>query len=181
MEEVERVNVGGEEFKVKLVYEYSVYGRVVGTLDYNHQTLHGSIVPKDVGLVFGPLAQNRFLKHLKFESRYVKSMGRVLFHRIQSKEGEQILTNMGYGSYICNNHILGSDERVTKLIDKISVGDYIKLEGYLCEVSGTYEQRVSPTKIQKEEYTIIDSDYEGRNNNDCETIYVTDVKWLKEK
>ena len=31
------------------------------------------------------------------------------------------------------------------------------------------------------EYTIIESDYNGRSNNDCETIFVTDVKWLREK
>lgn len=170
----EKIIVDGEEYKVKLYYKYTVYGKVVGTLKYNSSTLHGSIVPKDVGMVYGPLAQEKFLKHLKFKSVYTKASGRMLYHTIQTGEGERILTNMGYGNYICNNHILGADERISGLIDKIMVGNYIKLEGYLCEVLGTYGQN-------QNEYTIIESDYNGRSNNNCETIFVTDVKWLREK
>lgn len=169
-----KIIVDGEEYTVKLFYKYTVYGKVVGTLKYNSSTLHGSIVPKDVGLVYGPLAQEMFLKHLKFKSVYTKNSGRVLYHTIQTAEGERILKNMGYGNYICNNHILGADDRAAGLIDKIMVGDYIKLEGYLCEVLRTYGQN-------QKEYTIIESDYNGRSNNDCETIFVTDVKWLREK
>lgn len=175
-----KIIVNGEEYKVKLHYKYTVYGKVVGTLKYNSSTLHGSIVPKDVGLVYGPLAQEEFLKHLKFRTSYTKKSGRVLYHTIRTSEGERILTNMGYGNYICNNHILGADDRVSGLINKIMVGNYVKLEGYLCEVLGAYEENISGRKT-KNEYTIIESDYNGRSNNNCETIFVTDVKWLREK
>ena len=181
MEEIEFLEILGKEYKVKLIYEYTVYGKVVGTLDYSDKTEHGMVVPKDVGLEFGPLAQDRFLKHLQLDSKYIKSMGRVLFHKVKSAEGERILTNMGYGSYIANNHILGATEEVRKDIDKIKIGDYIKLKGYLCEVVGSYEKQLSSGRGEEVEYTIMDSDYEGRSNNDCETIYVTEVKWLREK
>ena len=168
-----KIIIDGEEYKVKLFYKYTVYGKVVGTLKYNSSTLHGSIVPNDIGMVYGPLAQTQFLKHLEFRSIYSKSNGRYLYHTIKTQEGERILTNMGYGNYICNNHVLGADDKIAGLLNKIMVGNYVKLEGYLCEVLGTTSSG--------NEYTIMESDYGGRSNNNCETIFVTDVKWLRKK
>lgn len=168
----ETVIVNGETYDVTLKYEYTIYGKVVDTLTYPGKTKQTEVVPKDVGLVWGPMAQDRFLKKMSFKSGYNLMGARFLKVEIVDGDGSEF-RNMGFFSYISNNHILGADDRATALIHKIRKNQYVKLEGYLCEVSESYTNKVGGG-------TLIESDYE-RGNLDCETIYVTDVKWLKEK
>jgi hypothetical protein len=118
------------------------------------------------------MAQDRFFKKMSFKSGYNLLGARFLRVEIVDGDGSEF-KNMGFLSYLSNNHILGADERATALIHKIRKNQYVKLEGYLCEVSESYKNKIGGGSL-------IESDYE-RGNLGCETIYVTDVKWLKEK
>lgn len=145
---------------------YEVYGKVVGTYKYLPTSTHNKVVPKDVGLVWGPMAQDRFLERIKFTS----TGRRMLWSQILTNDTSWYY-NMYAPAYISNNHLVPSNKEVKTLINKIKKNDYVKIEGYLCNIRG-------PIIGKKGTYHTESSTVRGDYN--CETIYVTNVKWLKE-
>ena len=160
-------DVEGHKFNIQFLCDYTVYGKVVGTHTYLGTTTHNKVVPKDVGLVWGPMAQDKFNKRLRF----VSTGQRCLMTFFESSDTAWYY-NMYAPAYISNNHLVPSNAEVRKLMNKIKKNDYVKIEGYLCNIRG---QHIVGTGVYHTESSIIRGDY------NCETIYVTDIKWLKEK
>lgn len=161
------LEVEGHTFNVELLYEYIVYGKVVGTHTYAPTTTHNKVVPKDVGLVWGPMAQDKFNKRLKF----ISTGQRYLMTLFQTEDTSWYY-NMYAPAYISNNHLVPSDKDVKTLMNKIKKNDYVKIEGYLCNIRG---RQIGKNGTYFTESSTVRGDY------NCETIYVTDIKWLKEK
>lgn len=159
--------VEGHKFNVQLLYEYTVYGKVVGTHSYLGTTTHNKVVPKDVGLVWGPMAQEKFNKRLRFVST-----GQRYLMTIFKTDDTSWYYNMYAPAYISNNHLVPSSKEIRKLMNKIKKDDYVKIQGYLCNIRGP---EINGTGYYHTESSTVRGDY------NCETIYVTDIKWLKEK
>ena len=73
-----------------------------------------------------------------------------------------------------NNHLIPSDNKTRKLVDYIKEGEFVNIEGYLVNIkvigkNGSYF--VWDTSTNRSD----------SGNGACETIYVTNVVWLKEE
>ena len=83
------------------------------------------VMPMDVALVWGPVADPAVLSHVKFHlsERYVS-----YWHDAATPASGQL------PSHIANNHLIPADEGVAKDLARIRIGDLVTLRGKLVDV-----------------------------------------------
>ena len=157
--------------EINYVAEYKVTGRVVDVQDYYGNDLQNKLSPKDVGLTWGELAKeknhskltwsslgNRFLSWRSSDSEWIKEVG-----------GVNEITKC-----YSNNHLIPSDDKNKKLINKINHGDIIRIEGYLVNI---YSKKSDGSYF----YWNTSTSRSDSGDGACEVIYVTNVVWLQKK
>jgi hypothetical protein len=85
------------------------------------------VMPMDVALVWGPIADPAVLSHLKFH----------LSERYVSYWYDATTPSSAVGklpSHIANNHLIPADEEVARALDRIRIGDLVTLRGKLVDV-----------------------------------------------
>lgn len=126
------MEVNGVTVDIDFIADYEITGLVVGTYDFSQTSTLNKLCPVDIGMSWGFLADyndrvswnssgNRFLSFYT-EGTWYKELG-----------------HSSLTAYFSNNHIIPSNENIKKLVKKVEVGDYIKLEGYL--VNATYPSK----------------------------------------
>lgn len=162
------INVKDTDIKIEFIAEYSITGRVVSTMSFIGQDIRSKFSPKDIGLAWDVLSdketdkkvkwstlKSRFLSYVVYDNGWVNEMGG--FNRVTASAS--------------NNHLIPANNEIKKLIKLIGKNDYIRIEGYLVNVS--YEEngrdRTIPTSLSRTD----------SGNGACEQIYVTSVNWLK--
>lgn len=166
--EKEVLTVNGQEITIQKLYNYEISGKVVKTYTYKDyytgNEVYNTISKKDVGIIYGELINDEYLKNIKFSMnggrniRYTYKYGEWL-----SKLGgeEKLMT-------LCtNNHLITDNQNISNLIKYISENDYVRISGYLVNVY--WDNSYLKTSTTR------DDDQNGA----CEVIYVTDVKWYK--
>jgi hypothetical protein len=85
------------------------------------------IMPMDLALVWGPVADPAVLRHIDFHlsDRYVS-------YRYDAQIPPPAVRKLA--SHIANNHLIPSDEEVARELDRIRVGDLVTLRGKLVDV-----------------------------------------------
>lgn len=160
----------GKRVSIEFMKEYSVSGRVIDVEKYLGFSMYEKIAPRDVGMAWGVLGDEKNKDRVTW-----KSYGDRNLMGIYVDDGwlDKIGGGDNFGKYFSNNHLIPSDKKVLKLIKKIEEDDYVRIEGYLVR----WNYKVKGGLVYAESST----SREDRGNHACETIYVTDVKWLKEK
>jgi hypothetical protein len=85
------------------------------------------VMPLDVALVWGPVADPRLLTHLKFHlsERYVS----YWYDAATPPAAVAMLP-----SHIANNHLIPADDEVARDLDRLRIGDLVSLRGKLVDV-----------------------------------------------
>ena len=147
--------------------DYTITGKVVEKHYYFPFDIINKISRFDLGIVWGPLLSvdlkdkisfnndgKRFLKY-KYKASLINELG-----------SEEAIVNS-----LSNNHVIHSNEHTLKLLRNVKKGDYIKIEGYLVDV--TYKGKRNggswTTSTTRTDH----------GDGACEIIYVTNVIWLK--
>lgn len=164
----EKVNINGLDMEIEKLYSYEITGKVIKTYNYEEyytgNKTYNTIASKDVGIVWGKLAEEKNLEKMEFEMRG----GRTLRITINDTS---LFSNIGgednFWYYISNNHLITTDEKILKLIDEIKEGDLIQIKGYLINVYGDNFRLTS---------SVIRTDH---GNHGCEVLLVEDIKWIK--
>lgn len=160
--------IDGTNIDIRYIYSYIINGRVVNTYSYAPISIQNKLSPKDVGLTWGFLTKDEYNDKIKWSS----SGNRFLKWRIE--DGNWYRDEIGeynFQSHVSNNHLIPSDENIENLINKIKEGDYIRITGYLVNV--TYDNN-GRTTTWNSSISRVDS-----GNGACELIYVTNIEWLK--
>ena len=165
-EEETTLTIDKKELKVKLLFEYEISGYVTATFSYLPISLDNKVATKDITVVWGDLLNKDNLKHAKFLESGDRSVLAYFDEYLMDK-----YENIEY--QFSHNHLIPSDKKIKKKIGKIRRGDYIRIKGYLTEVSYegdnySYSRGTSTTRYDT-------------GDSACESIYVTEVTWLKEK
>lgn len=163
--------INGWDVKINYVAEYKVAGRVVDVQDYYGYDLQNKLSPRDVGLTWGELAKEKNHTKLTWSSlgnRYLS----------WSTSDREWLNEIGGTSRITecysNNHLIPSDDKNKKLINKIKEGDFVRIEGYLVNI---YSKKSDGSYF----YWNTSTSRSDSGDGACEVIYVTNVVWLEEK
>lgn len=120
-------------------------------------------VPVDVAIAWGPIADPRVLKRMKFHltDRYVS------YFWEPAAAGEQ---PPPFRNHIANNHLIPATDEVKKDLDRIEIGDLVTLAGQLVDL----EIRDPGGKVVRQARTSLRRDDEG--SGACEQIWVESVE-----
>ncbi len=157
----ETLKVGKVDFDVHLLYKYKIKGQVLATYHYLPFSTSNKMSPVDVGLAWGYLLNEPDFKNMKCHETGFR---RLICTSPPSLDVEGLYSN---------NHLVASNKETKRLMKKIKKGDYIQIEGYLVNMYWG-------TKNSRSYWTSSTSRFDS-GDGACELIYVTDIKWLKEK
>ena len=167
---VRNVIINGVETHITYVAQYTISGRVVTTRSYGYRPWSpvNSVLPRDVGMVWGMLSNKEVDSKISWYTT-----PRHLWFSGKNSWANSIGGRNAIYYHSSNNHLIPSDENVNKLIKRIKKGDYVKIEGYLVMVKirhwpGFFMMDTSTSRTDT-------------GNGACETIYVTNVTWLKQR
>lgn len=168
--------INGVNVILNFVATYEITGRVVDIEEYKEQpdeindgySMLNLVSPKDIGISWGELAITKNHRKVKWSSsgdRHLKA----------TYKDKYWVNKMGgineIQKYWSNNHLIPSDNKTSKLINEIKIGDYINIEGYLvnliCELT--------PIKHIKYATSTTRTD---TGSGACEVIYVTKITWI---
>ena len=162
--------IDGAKIEIKYVAKYTIRGRVVHTMGHFANDVSGKLMPKDVGISWG------FLASEENKNKLTWYLGGDRILACNTSDATWLKEHGGFNKvslYFSNNHLIYSDSNIQKLINKIKVNDFIEIEGYLVDVVIDY---ASGGKSTMKTSTVRNDTGIGA----CETIYVTNVTWLKQ-
>ena len=153
------------ELTLDYIYAYDIEGLVVSTRDYNGSTLEDKLSPKDVGLAWGSVAEYNTQVGFKWTTG-----DRRLGPKVDSWEKIAPLVGSMEDLYkqFSNNHLVVLDLLVQESVEKIKVGDHVRIKGYLVNIDGD---------SGKKHYSWHSST--KRDDLGCEVILVESVEWLE--
>ena len=154
------------KYEISFAYKYKIQGRVIKTRRYLPTSEIAAISPLDLGMAWGEITSDENLSHLK-----VKNYGDRLLRYLGDPEWER--EHPQYSFAISHNHLIPANKEIQKTMKYIKEKDYIQIEGYLVNLK---LDNLGSKGIMNSSTSRTD-DGAGA----CETIYVTDIKWLKEK
>jgi len=153
------IRVDNLEAKLNFVAEYAVAGKVLGVENYSGRRMEDRLSPRDVALAWGWLAEKGADSNIKW--------GPFVYRGFLFTYYEADLKNKIRGNF-SNTHLIPNNKETERLINDIREGEYVRIEGYLVNV----------TCDMGNGRTFTWNTATSRNNFDCEVIYVTGVTWL---
>lgn len=170
---IKRIN--GVNVALNLVANYQIMGRVVDVERYNNSgkisdeySMLNSLSQIDLGISWNDMAISKNNNKVTWISKGDRHLQAIYKDRRWVDEmGGLDKINQSWS----NNHLIPSNNIVAEDINKIKVGDFVKIEGYLvnlmCELTA-----VKYIKY----YTSMTRTDTG--SGACEVIYVTNVTWI---
>ena len=152
---------GGVEWTIKPLYSYDIHAMIVSYNDADsfwnmyHKAWKDNLNMRDLGLIWGRSAATGTYEHISFSSG-----SWTLYYRWS----DYSLIPEFSSSEVSNNHVLLANDEIADKVMSTSWGDQIRIKGYLCEYSNKLGRRGTST---------------SRDDNGCETIFVTDFEILK--
>ncbi len=165
-----RIKIDDEYINITRLYSYKIQARVINTRQYMGYNLMNKLSPVDFGLAWG----NMVLDNNRDKVTFYSLGDRLINYRINDNNW---VSNVGgrefVNQHISSNHIIPANETIKGKLLSVRKGEYVELEGYL----------VTAYTTDSDSY-IYWSSSDSRTDigdNAREVIYVTGVKWLKQK
>ena len=157
----------GFDVKIDYLYSYDISALVVGTRSYSDYDIGGKLAPKDLALAWGKVAEynDRIDFHWSQSNRWYYWQVNT-YSEIEAVGGVD-----GVSQHSANNHLIAADETVKAAIKSINAGDYVRIKGYLVNVSASKPDGTNFWWNSSTERT-------DTGDGSCEVIYVTSVEWL---
>lgn len=158
---------GDYTLNVTYLYEYDIKALVVSTHNYSSSNVGDKISPRDLALAWGPVAAYNNVVDFNW-----RQSGRWYYWNVKTyEEIDKVGGVAGVTQHSSNNHIIPADDNVRRSVNKIKVGDYVRLKGYLVSIEG------SSTDGKTFSWSSSTSRSDD-GNHACEVIYVTSVEWM---
>lgn len=162
-----KMSVDGYDITVNYLYAYDISALVVSIHNYSGSGIGDKLAPRDLALAWGDVAAYNTLVDFHWQQS-----GRWYSWRVNSDaEIAKVGGIQGVTEHSSNNHLIPADDTVKKQIQKIKVGDYVRIKGYLVNLGGSKPD--GTTFYWNSSTTRSDS-----GAHSCEVIYVTGVEWL---
>ena len=163
------VEVQGNEATLEYVASYSISGPIIYLQNHYGTDYTDKLYPTDVGIAWGKVADNKekinfkvtgqgFLDYTANDKKWVETLG-----------GDQAVIS----SY-SNNHLIPSTSEIEKQFTQLRDDQYVKIEGYLVNVTGTDKNGNSVSLNTSTNRT-------DTGNGGAEILYVTNLIWLEEQ
>ncbi len=161
------MQVDGYDVKIDYKYSYDISALVVGAKAYGDYDIGGKLAPKDLALAWGTVAEYN---------------DRINFHWSQSNRWYYWQTDTydeiapvggvdGVNTQSANNHLVPADDTIRDAVKKIDAGDYVRIKGYLVNISASKPDGTNFWWNSSESRT-------DTGDGSCEVIYVTSIEKL---
>lgn len=148
---------------------YDITGIVTSVRDFWGLDDYAALVPRDVCLAWGSLAQTFLDDGATFYQQYRYCHGKATGENAEMAETFDFKTPFGKIqsslALMSNNHLIASDVDIRNQIASLKTKDKIRIKGYLVNV--TYNDRLSLRTSEKRD---------DAGNGACEVIYVTSIE-----
>ncbi|PIE41796.1 MAG: hypothetical protein CSA49_01670 [Gammaproteobacteria bacterium] len=157
------VTVNDTLYTVKPQYEYEIYGLVVSYQFHNgdyglHRRWGDHLNVADICVIWQDNATSEYLGDMNFWNGEF-----TCFFKTYSDQAWAAFN----GQQLSNNHLIAEDPYIRQQIEKVSIGDQIKISGWLSSY-GKDGQTIRGTSTTRDD----------KGNGACETIYVNDFQIL---
>ena len=160
-------NIDGYEVKFEFIATYSIVGRVLEKQYYFPNDIVNKISRYDLGIGWGVMSGHEYDDYITFKN----NKQRFLTYKYKTSLIDLLGSQEAFANSLSNNHVIHANEHVLKLLRNVKENQYIKIDGYLCNM--TYSnKRYSGTWTSSTVRT-------DHGDGACEVIYVTNVTWLK--
>lgn len=154
----------GIEYTVEPQYEYQLYGLVVSYRHHDgdsmlHKLWNDHLNMADVCVVWGKTALSAYLNLIDFWNGQFTC---------NFKTNSNIAWNSFDQNQISNNHLISNDDTIRKKIKKLSIGDQIRVSGYLSSYASKGGGKRGTSTVRTD-----------TGNGACETIYVKEFDIIK--
>lgn len=167
---VSRFSRDGFDYEITPRYDYVLNALIVGRKDYRRFSISrtDNLYPLDLCVLWGENVERKL-----FQSK-------SLYFRQSSRQSNWFwLGDLGFrNDQAANIHLMAEDDAIQWKLDKLGVGDQVKLTGQLVDVKGRRKgegKYYEPSDIQLETSTVRNDEGPGA----CEIISVKEVETLK--
>ena len=147
--------------------KYTVWGLVINNTPYDGDSLYDKISPLDIGLAWGDMAQNNHLIKWARGTRHVTASINAVYHLFIHQDNTKLFRQYS------NNHLVFTDEELLKKAQSLQLGDYVRIKGYLVDVTA---HRKNEPAIKYDLKTSLTREDEGEDS--CEVLLVTQIDLL---
>ena len=160
-------NIDGYEVKIEFIATYSIIGRVLEKQYYFPRSVINKLSRYDLGIGWGVMSGHEYDDYISFKN----NKQRFLTYKYKNTLVDLLGSKETFANSLSNNHVIHANENVLKLLRNVKENQYIKIEGYLCNVTYSNKRyRGSWTSSTRRD---------DHGDGACEIIYVTNVIWLK--
>ncbi len=164
---VEQMVISGYDITLNYHYAYDIEGLVVSTNNYYGSSPEDKLSPRDIGLAWGKVAELNVQVGFHWQPT-----DRGLKNKVDSQEKLALVGSVSdVLKQYSNNHLVALDDSTRKAIQRIKVGDHIRVQGYLVYIDGH-----SPSK--KDFYWYSSTSRDDVGGTACEIILVKSIEWL---
>jgi len=158
-----------DDYRIAIFYNYSydIEGLVLSTKDYFGWDIGSKLSPKDIALGWGKLAEYNTACDL----HWTQANRWVNYWYDSGQDLSMFGGQEGIDWNLSNNHIIPADDAVKCKLLFIRRGDYVRIKGYLANVSGVSSNHSTFN------WNSSTSRYDT-GDGACEVIYATDIEWL---
>lgn len=165
-------------YTITPLYDYVIEARVLHKRRYHSDDLSADLIPFDVGLGWQLMSDAGALRDYMLFHHESMMGGRFLSVELRGDWRDvppQYLQELQAGRYYSNNHLIPADDSVFDAIDEMSVGDIVRLKGYLVDLA-----RPDTPGWQWNTSKYARSDAQKNNTwgggwTTCDTMYVTEA------
>lgn len=156
------IQASGHTYQIEPIFDYEIWGTVVSAhqsdsfFDSVHESWNDYINTKDICIVWGDNVLSPYLSKMKFKSGswtcYVSTTDSEAWRAFNQKQ-------------LSNNHVIPANESIQNIIDRVNVGDEIRMKGHL--VNYKVNNGISRNS------STVRTDFE---NGACEIVYVKEFE-----
>ena len=166
--------INGSNIHISYLAEYDIKWRVLVTAQYWDNIIQrlldsNYLTDNIVWWGRGFMAEDDIVKRFKRKSYY-----RAMFPEYKSMKDYNYVrekySDTDIQTHISHNHLIPADDHVKKLIRWIKKWDYIQIKWYLVSITSDKWYALQSSLVR-----------DDTGDGACETIYVTDILWLKER
>ena len=147
--------------KVEAIEKYST-NRIANILSFKGKNVIDFISPIDLTLSWGEIALRKNSNKI-YANQYYMNTERIVWYEWNS-ELERDYTRDYIRSHISNNHLISLNNGIRRELEKVKIGDVVRICGYLVDVKTSNNIRWGPSSMKRTD----------GGNHSCEIIYIED-------
>lgn len=161
---------GGKTVTLIPVADYEIWARAIINETYPNlwNVGHGldDLLTNDLVLVWGKVAENRYLERIKFSHQWSYMTFKYKDDELNSDPGYDYISN-----HVSSNHLIAANKNIDHALRRVGQHDLVRIKGYLINIQGPGQSLIQTSAVRTDNWR------SGQGNTGgSEFIYVTELQ-----